>query len=38
MNNEKNPYNFEPGDKVRLVLDKNPIEKKRTNLSKESYS
>ncbi|KAK8892220.1 hypothetical protein M9Y10_029443 [Tritrichomonas musculus] len=32
-----NPYDFEPGERVRLVLDKNPLQKVRTNLSKVSY-
>ena len=33
-----NPYNFKPNDRVRLVLDKNPLQKNRTNLSKVSYN
>ena len=37
MNGQENPYHFKPGDSVRVILDKNPLEKKRTNLSKESY-
>lgn len=37
MRGQANPYNFEPGDSVRLVLDKNPFSKRRTNLSKVSY-
>ena len=32
-----NPYNFQPNERVRLVLDKNPLQKNRTNLSKVSY-
>ena len=32
-----NPYNFQPNERVRLVLDKNPLQKHRTNLSKVSY-
>lgn len=37
MNGQVNPYNFEPGDSVRVILDKNPLTKHRTNLSKQSY-
>lgn len=37
MRGEENPYKFKPGDFVRVILDKNPLEKKRTNLSRESY-
>ena len=33
-----NPYNFNSGDKVRLVLDKEPLKKHRTNLSTEAYT
>ena len=34
---KENPYTFRPGDSVRVVLDKSPLKKRRTNLSKESY-
>lgn len=34
---QDNPYKFKPGDSVRVVLDKSPLTKHRTNLSKESY-
>lgn len=34
---EKNPYDFKPGDKVRVVIDKNPLSKHRSNVSKKSY-
>ena len=37
MNGQENPYNFEPGDSVRVNLDKSPLTKHRTNLSKQSY-
>ena len=37
MKGQVNPYDFVPGDRVRLVLDKNPFTKKRTNLSKVAY-
>lgn len=37
MNGQVNPYNFEPSDSVRVILDKNPLTKHRTNLSKQSY-
>ena len=37
MESQCNPYNFKPGDTVRVVLDKSPLTKHRTNLSKESY-
>ena len=37
MNGQVNPYNFEPGDSVRVILDKNPLTKHRTNLSKQSF-
>ena len=37
MNGQVNPYDFEPGDSVRIVLDKSPLTKHRTNLSKQSY-
>ena len=37
MEHQVNPYDFKPGDSVRLVLDKSPLVKHRTNLSKESY-
>ena len=37
MNHQENPYKFEPGDSVRVILDKNPLTKHRTNLSKQSY-
>ena len=33
-----NPYKFNDGDKVRLVLDKSPLKKHRTNLSTEAYT
>ncbi|KAK8852548.1 hypothetical protein M9Y10_017534 [Tritrichomonas musculus] len=32
-----NHYDFKPGDKVRVVLDKSPLTKHRSNLSKQSY-
>ena len=32
-----NPYSFSSGDRVRLILDKQPLQKHRTNLSTESY-
>lgn len=32
-----NPYHFNPGEKVRLVLEKEPFGKRRSNLSNESY-
>ncbi|KAK8890248.1 hypothetical protein M9Y10_035020 [Tritrichomonas musculus] len=34
---QDNQYKFKPGDTVRVVLDKGPLRKHRTNLSKESY-
>lgn len=34
---QNNPYDFQPGQRVRLILDKNPLRKVRTNLSKVSY-
>ncbi|KAK8853540.1 hypothetical protein M9Y10_017101 [Tritrichomonas musculus] len=37
MESQCNPYKFKPGDTVRVVLDKSPLTKHRTNLSKESY-
>lgn len=37
MNGQINPYHFEPGDSVRVVLDKSPLTKHRTNLSKQSF-
>lgn len=37
MNGQVNPYNFEPSDSVRVILDKNPLTKHRTNLSKQSF-
>ena len=37
MMHQVNPYDFKPGDRVRLVLDKNPLVKHRSNLSKVSY-
>ena len=37
MRGEENPYKFKPGDSVRVILDKNPLEKKHANLSRESY-
>ena len=33
-----NPYKFTSGDKVRVVMDKQPLKKRRTNLSTESYT
>ena len=33
----KNEYNFEIGDRVRIVLDKNKLTKNRTNLSTEAF-
>ena len=33
----QNPYDFQANERVRLVLDKNPLQKHRTNLSKVSY-
>ena len=35
--NDVNPYTFTTGDKVRVVLDKEPLKKHRTNLSTEAY-
>ena len=32
-----NPYDFIPGDKVRVVLEPNPLSKKRSRVSKEAY-
>lgn len=32
-----NPYHFQEGEHVRLVLDKDPFSKRRTNVSTESY-
>ena len=32
-----NPYNFQQNERVRLILDKNPLQKNRTNLSKVAY-
>ena len=32
-----NPYDFKPDDKVRIVKAKEPLAKKRTNLSKDVY-
>lgn len=37
MKNQVNPYNFKSGDIVRLILDKSPLTKHRTNLSKGAY-
>ena len=37
MNGQVNPYHFKLGESVRVVLDKSPLVKHRTNLSKESY-
>ena len=37
MNGQENPYDFKPGDSVRVILDKSPLTKHRTNLSKQSY-
>ena len=37
MSGEENPYKFEAGDSVRVVLDTNPFKKRRTRLTKESY-
>ena len=37
MSRQANPYKFNPGESVRVVLNQNPLTKKRTNLSKESY-
>ena len=37
MERQVNPYHFKPGDLVRVVLDKSPLTKRRSNLSKESY-
>ena len=33
-----NPYDFKPGEKVRIVEGKSPFEKKRANVSKEAYT
>ena len=38
MSHEHDPYAFQSGDTVRLVLDKSPLVKHRTNLSKEAYT
>ena len=35
--NQNNPYDFQPNEKVRVVLDSNPFAKKRSNVSKVSY-
>ena len=32
-----NPYDFKHGDKVRVVLEPNPLSKKRNRVSKEAY-
>lgn len=37
MSHQESPYKFEPGDFVRVVLDKSPLTKHRSNLSKQSY-
>ena len=37
MEHQVNPYDFKPGDIVRVVLDKSPLTKHRSNLSKQSY-
>ena len=37
MKQQVNPYDFKPGDIVRVVLDKSPLTKHRSNLSKQSY-
>ncbi|KAK8892195.1 hypothetical protein M9Y10_029418 [Tritrichomonas musculus] len=37
MEKQVNPYDFKPGDIVRVVLDKSPLTKHRSNLSKQSY-
>ena len=34
---EDNPYDFEEGEKVRVVLDKQPLVKRRSRLTKEAY-
>ena len=34
---EQNDYKLKIGDKVRIVYDNKPLQKKRTNLSKEHY-
>ena len=35
--NQNNPYDFQPNEKVRVVLDSNPFAKKRSKVSKVSY-
>lgn len=35
--NQNNPYDFQPDEKVRIVLDSNPFAKKRSKVSKVSY-
>lgn len=34
---QNNPYNFQPGERVRIINEKNPLSKKRSNATKESY-
>lgn len=34
---QNNPYDFKEGDKVRVVLDKQPLLKRRSRLTKEAY-
>ena len=35
--NQNNPYDYQPNERVRVVLDSNPFAKKRSKLSKVSY-
>ena len=37
LNHQVNPYHFEPGESVRVILNSNPLTKRRSNLSKQSY-
>lgn len=37
MEHQVNPYDFKPGDRVRIVFDANPFVKHRSNLSKVAY-
>ena len=37
-NSRINPYHFQPGEKVRIVLEKEPFGKRRNNVTKEAYT
>ena len=37
MKRKFNPFHFQPGDSVKVVIDKSPLTKYRSNLSKKSY-